>query len=155
MYDAAEEPLPEGFQSVELWLMTDEVQQDMESFTCTMYGHVCMKSDDAVQAKMLKKMGGADQILDSKSKVDLECLPPPKVCLTAHVQRANVRVACYKGADQPILERPNPYDECMGWEKTMDEGVLEPVWTIGPILPPSLVEVLVQKAEKVQETLGK
>ena len=61
----------------ELWLVTDEVQQEMESFTCTMYGHVPMRSDDAVRAKMLKKMVGTDQVLDSKSKVDLDaCLPP-------------------------------------------------------------------------------
>ena len=139
----------------ELWLVTDEVQQEMESFTCTMYGHVPMRSDDAVRAKMLKKMVGADQVLDSKSKVDLERLPPPKVCLTSHVHCANFRVACYKRADQPIFERPNPYDECMGWEKTMDEGLLEPVWTIGPILPPSLVEVLAQKTEEKQEALWK
>lgn len=35
----------------------------------------------------------------------------------------------------------------MGWEKTGEEEVLEPVWAIGPILPPSLVEVLAQRAE--------
>ena len=37
----------------------------------------------------------------------------------------------------------------------MDEGVLEPVWTNGPILPPSLVEVLAQKTEEEQKALGK
>jgi hypothetical protein len=38
----------------------------------------------------------------------------------------------------------------------VDEGVLEPLWTVGPILPPSLVEVLAQKAEsEEQEALEK
>ena len=55
----------------ESWLVTDEVQQEMESFTCTMYGHVRIKSVDAVRAKMLRKMVGAEQVLNSKSKVDL------------------------------------------------------------------------------------
>ena len=114
-------------------------------------GKLTIANNTAVRAKMLKKMVGADQVLDSKSKVDLERLPPPKVCLTSHVHCANFRVACYKRADQPIFERPNPYDECMGWEKTMDEMV----WTIGPILPPSLVEVLAQKTEEKQEALWK
>lgn len=115
-----------------------------------------MKSVDAVRAKMLRKMVGADKVLDSKSKVDLERLPHPKVCLIPHVQRANFRVACYKRADQPIFERPKPYDQGMGWEKMVDEGVLEPVWTVGPILPSSLVEVLAQKAEsEEQEALEK
>ena len=67
-------------------------------------------------------MVGADKVLDSNSKVDLERLPPPKVCLIPHVQQANFRVACYKRVGQPILERPKPYDQDMGWEKTMDEG---------------------------------
>ncbi|KAK0139215.1 hypothetical protein N1851_024142 [Merluccius polli] len=88
---------------------------------------------------------GSDKVLDSKSKVDLERLPPPKVCLIPHVQRANYRVACYKRADEEIIESPKPYPG-MGWEKTGEEEVLEPVWTIGPILPPSLVEVLAQRA---------
>ena len=44
------------------------------------------------------------RVLDSKSKVDLERLPPPKVCLIPHVQRANYRVACYKRADEAIIE---------------------------------------------------
>ncbi|KAF3859040.1 hypothetical protein F7725_021439, partial [Dissostichus mawsoni] len=72
---------------------------------------------------------------------------PPKVCLIPHVQRANYRVAFYKRADKAIIESPKPHDPGMGWEKTGEEGVLEPVWAIGPILPPYLVEVLAQRAE--------
>ncbi|KAI9525160.1 hypothetical protein NQZ68_009359 [Dissostichus eleginoides] len=97
------------------WMVTDELQEEMECFTCIMYGQARMTSVDTVRVKMMRKMVGADKVLDSKSKVDLERLPPPKVC--------------------------------MGWEKTGEEEVLEPVWAIGPILPPSLVEVLAQRAE--------
>ncbi len=61
------------------WLVTDELQQEMESFTCIMYGQARMTSVDAVRAKMLRKMVGADKVLDSKSKVDLERLPPQYV----------------------------------------------------------------------------
>ncbi|CAM4596655.1 unnamed protein product [Leuciscus chuanchicus] len=72
------------------WLVPDELHCEMESFTCIMYGQARMTSVDAVRAKMLRKMVGADKVLDSKSKVDLERLPPPKVCLIPHVlaQRA-------------------------------------------------------------------
>ncbi|KAK0147744.1 hypothetical protein N1851_012564 [Merluccius polli] len=94
---------------------------------------------------------GSDKVLDSKSKVDLERLPPPKVCLIPHVQRANYRVACYKRADEEIIESPKPYPG-MGWEKTGEEEVLEPVWTIGPILPPSLVE---RRATKRKQKHGR
>ena len=111
-----------------------------------MYGYAKMRSVDAVRAKILLKMVGEDKVLSLDSKVDLERLPPPKVSLIPHVQRCNYRVACYKRADQPILEKPNPYDEGMGWKKTHNT-VLEPIWSIGPILPPSLIEILVQREE--------
>ena len=48
-----------------------------------------------------------------------------------------------------IFWLPNPYDPGQGWEKT-EEGILEPVWSRGPVLPPSLIDLLqeaVQEAE--------
>ncbi|KAM3608646.1 uncharacterized protein V6R79_002193 [Siganus canaliculatus] len=132
------------------WPVTDLLQQEQKFFTCIMYGHGQLKSIDAVRAKMLQKMVGVDRALDTNSKVDLEHLPHPKVCLVPHIQRTNYRVACYKRADQPIFERPQLYDQGMGWEKTMDKGVLEPVWSVGPIFPPSLVEVLAGQAEETE-----
>ena len=53
----------------------------------------------------------------------------------------NHRVALYKRADKAIVDKPNPYDQNQGWART-DEGVLEPVWSCGPILPSSLVDLL-------------
>ena len=135
-----------------LWQVTDMIQEEMESFTCIMYGHGRLTSVDAVRAKMLQKMVGVDRALDASSKVDLERLPPPKVCLVPHVQRVNYRVACYKRADQAIFERPNPNNQGMGWEKSMEEGVLEPVWSVGPIFPPSLLDLLA--GEEETEALG-
>ena len=66
------------------------------------------------------------------SKEDMEMLVPPKVCY---------RVACYKRADEAIFESHKLYDPGMGWEKAGEDEVLEPIWTIGPILSPSLIEV--------------
>ena len=37
--------------------------------------------------------------------------------------------------------RPKPYDTGQGWKKT-EQGILEPVWSIGPIVPPSLIDLL-------------
>jgi len=47
----------------------------------------------------------------------------------------------YKRADQAILQTPKPYDDGQGWRRTT-EGVLEPVWSCGPVLPTSLVDIL-------------
>ncbi|KAJ8346639.1 hypothetical protein SKAU_G00280400 [Synaphobranchus kaupii] len=39
--------------------------------------------------------------------------------------------------------------EVEGWEKN-EEGVLEPMWTAGPIMPPSLVDLLVKEADNIE-----
>ncbi|KAG0718125.1 hypothetical protein GWK47_053088 [Chionoecetes opilio] len=57
------------------------------------------------------------------------------------IKRVNYRMACYKRAHQPIFPRPKPYDAGQGWEKT-GQGILEPVWLRGPILPSSLTDLL-------------
>ena len=78
---------------------------------------------------------------DATSKVDLTRLPPCQSALIPHIQRVNHRVAFYKKADIQIVEKPNPTDDGQGW--CMNErGVIEPVWSSGPILPISLVDLL-------------
>ena len=90
---------------------------------------------------MLKKMVGEDTKLSTKSDVDLARLPPCQDSLIPHIQHVNYRMACYKRAHQPIFSRPKPYDAGQGWEKT-GQGILEPVWSCGPILPSSLTDLL-------------
>ena len=85
-------------------------------------------------------MVGGDDKLTTKSKVDLARLPPCYSALKPHIQHVNHRVALYKRADEAIVEKPKPYDEGQGWLKT--EGVLKPVWSCGPVLPTSLVDLL-------------
>ena len=53
----------------------------------------------------------------------------------------NYRVTCYKRAAEPIFWRPKSYDDGQGWQKT-EGGILEPVWSCGPILPLSLIDLL-------------
>lgn len=90
---------------------------------------------------MLKKMVGENEKLTVKSKVDLSRLPPCRDSLIPHLQRVNHRLANYKRADQAIFWSPNPFDDNQGWEKN-EEGLLEPIWSCGPILPTSLVDLL-------------
>ena len=125
----------------EEWTVKPEVQQQLEQFTCIMYGEARESLVNRVRAKMLKKLVGEETKLTIKSKVDLARLPPCQDSLIPHIQRVNYRVACYKRAHQPIFSRPKPYDAGQGWEKT-GRGFLEPVWTRGPILPSSLTDLL-------------
>ena len=117
------------------------MQKQLEAFTCAMYDQARESSVNVVRSKLLKKMAGDDQTLNAKSKVDMVRLPLCLGSLIPHVQRVNHHVACYRRAAEPIYERPKPHDKGQGWLKT-DEGVVEPVWSIGPILPPSLIDLL-------------
>lgn len=61
----------------------------------------------------------------------------------------NYRLANYKRAHIPIFWRPKPYDPDQGWQKT-EEDSLEPVWSCGPVLPPSLIDLLEETTEEVE-----
>jgi hypothetical protein len=115
--------------------------KQLEQFICLVYGQSRESLVNVVRVKLLRKMVGEDKKLTAKSKVDLARLPPCQSALEPHVQRVNYRVALYKRADQPLLEKPKPYDERQGWIRT-DQGVLEPLWSRGPVLPTSLVDFL-------------
>ena len=123
---------------------------DIEAFTCLMYGQAREKSVNAVCSIMLKKMVGEDKQLTTKSKVDLARLPPCRDNLVPHIGRVNHRLAIYKQADKPIFWCPKPCDPAQGWEKN-DEGILEPLWSCGPILPPSLIDLVEKTTEEVEE----
>ena len=110
---AGEEPqVSEGIHgNLVIWTVKTEVLKQLEQFTCLMYGQSRESSVDVVRAKLLRKMVGEDEKLTSKSRVDLARLPPCHSALNPHIQRVNYRATLYKRADQPILEKPKPYDE--------------------------------------------
>ena len=78
--------------------------------------------------------------MTSKSKVDLARLPPCQSALKPHIQRVNHCVALYKRANEPFIEKPKPYSQNQGW--TLNDGLLEPVWSNCAVLPSSLVDIL-------------
>ena len=123
------------------WKVASDLLKQLEAFTCAMYGQARDTSVNVVRSKVLKKMVGEDSTLNAKSRVDMVRLPPCQDSLIPHIQRVNHRVACYRRAAQPMFDRPKPYEEGQGWQRT-DEGVIEPVWSVGPILPPSLLDLL-------------
>ena len=125
---------------------------EVEAFTCLLYGYAREVSVDKVRSIMLKKMVGDDERLTIKSKVDLACLPPCKKNLIPHVHRVNHRLANYKRANQATYWRPKPSDEGQGWEKNV-HGVLEPVWSCGPILPTLLTDIIetIEEEETFEE----
>lgn len=132
------------------WSITQEVTDDIEAFTCLMYGCAREKSVNDVRSIMLKQMVGENEQLTTKSRVDLSRLPPCRDNLVPHLGRVNYRLASFKRANEPIFWSPKPYDNGQGWEKN-EEGLLEPMWSCGPILPPSLVDLLDNTNEGLHE----
>ena len=125
----------------EEWNLESHVLKQLEEITSLMYGQNRESLADVVRAKLLRKMMGEDKKLTCKSKVDLARLTPCHSALKPHVQRANHRVASYKRANESILEKTKPYDDGQGCIRTED-GLLEPVWSCGSVLPNSLVDLL-------------
>ena len=115
------------------WSVGAEIIDELEAFTCLMYGYTREKSLNTVRSLMLKKMVGEDARLTAKSKVDLSRLPPCRDNLVPHIQRVNHHLACYKRAGQAIFWRPKPHNPGQGWKKN-DTGSLEPI-TNTPIIP--------------------
>ena len=68
-------------------------------------------------------------------------MPPCQDSLIPHIQQVNHDVVCYKHAAEAIFKKPEPNSESQEWLRT-DDGVVEPVWFIGPILPSSLIKLL-------------
>ena len=106
-----------------------------------MYGYPKLTSIDLVRTTMLKKMVGVDEKLTSDSKIDLSRLPPCRDCLIPHIQRVNLRLASFKRANLAFYGSPKPYDTEQGWQKC-ENGILEPVWSSGAVLPSSLVDIV-------------
>ena len=123
----------------ESWYITPHVIQQLQQFTCVMYGNNREPSVNHLRLQLLRKEVGEDEHLTLKSAVDLSLLPPCYSALVPHLQRVNHRVALFKCAHVSILEKPEPFEVGQGWTKT-EEGTLEPIWSSGPILPGSLVD---------------
>lgn len=129
------------------WKVKDEVYEALEEFTCLMYGNTRIKCVNEVRLLMLRKMVGEEDKLSSKSRVDFSRLPPCKDSLYPHIDRVNYRLCQWKRSHIPIYNSPFPQDG-HGWNKV--DGRLEPLWSRGPILPPTMVDIL-EKGDVVDE----
>ncbi len=130
------------------WDVESSLLFDLEAFTCIIYGYPRVSDIDEVRALLLKKMVGEDATLTTKSKVDLARLPPCKNSLYPHIQRVNYRVVQWKRANIPIFHVPPATSH--GWVMG-DDGRLEPLWSDGPVLPPSIVDILARNDEEDNE----
>ncbi|MCP4988065.1 MAG: hypothetical protein GY928_19035 [Colwellia sp.] len=124
------------------WEPSDRLVNELEKFLCNTYGYPRMSSINQIRSTMLNKMvGSKTDIIIKKANVDLSKLPPCLSSLRPHVNRANYKVAFNKMSHiaKPCL----PLPEGKGWIK---EGQsLQPLWSDGPILPASLVDIISER----------
>ena len=112
-----------------------------------MYGRNREKNINNARFQLLLKMVGPKDKLNLNSKVYFARLPPCRNSLLPHIYRVNYRLACFKKAGIPIFDLPSPCEDNNGWRKD-DNGFIEPIWTIGPILPVKLVDILEETIEQ-------
>ena len=77
--------------------------------------------------------------IKKKTNVDLSKLPPCQNTFRPHVDRVN-----YKTRISKLSHIAKPHfqsSECNGWITDKD-GILQPHWSYGPILPDRLVDIL-------------
>ena len=79
--------------------------------------------------------------MSKKSQVDLSRLPPCHDSLIGPLERVNHRIAGYCHGINSIGDAPKPSNSGQGWV-IGNKGILKPIWSKGPILPFSLVDLL-------------
>ena len=129
--------------------VSDQTMRELEEFTCFMYGHTKVKSVNKARAIMLQKAtGGNTQSLRHMKKVDLSRMPPCLRSLQPHIRRVNFRTYEFKHAHLPDPQLPSP-DAKYGWNT--DDGLLEPLWSDGPVLPDSLQDLVTGPCNTVSD----
>ena len=89
---------------------------------------------------MLNKMVGDAATITPSSKVDLARLPPCRRSLIPHIKRANYRAAQWEHTHENFPEIQFPAVD-PDWAVDDDSSQLEPVWSNGPVLPPSMADL--------------
>ena len=124
----------------ESWEVGKDVYTGLEKFTCHLYGLPRFSKVNKARLFKLKAMCGNKRKINRKCKVELYRLPPCKRSLYPHIRRVNYQLGRLKRSHIKIPEIPSPAPE-HGW-LISDDGVLEPQWTDGDILPQELVDIL-------------
>ncbi|KAG1682931.1 hypothetical protein GQR58_010461 [Nymphon striatum] len=88
-------------------------------------------------------------VSEAMERLLIECFSEEEdINVTNPVALLNAAQNC--SPDIPIFWSPKPYDPEQGWERN-DEGVLEPVWSSGPVLPPTMIDLVEKTTEEMEQ----
>ena len=130
----------------EEWEISDDTVQQLEELTCALYGKSRFSDIDEVRHVIIKsKCKENSDMISPSAHLELLSLPPCRKTLVQHIRRCNYQVAIWKRAHIAKVVPPSP-TEGHGWR--YDGNRLEPLWCEGDVLPPRLVDVLVQNEDE-------
>ena len=120
--------------------VADSVFEDLEKFTCLMYGSKSADINSLRHEKFIERFSTKPgMVLTSYDGVDISLLPPCRESLRMHIRRANYQTLIWKKADDPTPSIPGP--DGHGW--TIDNnGQLEICWLAGNPMPQELEDVI-------------
>ena len=110
----------------EKWDVDDILLDELQAFTCVIYGRPKFMLVDSLRYYMLQEKCSGEQTINSKVNIDLASFPPCYKSLKQHARRANFQTAIWKRAHAPTPDIPKP-NEGHGWH--LSKGMLQPLWT--------------------------
>ena len=117
------------------WSITDRLIDEMEEFTCAVYGQHKFSSVDELRHFKIKQK--CDGETDATKNLDLAALPPCKKVLIQHIRRVSI----WKNAH---VAKPTIPDPCENHGWTRKNGDLEPLWFLErEIVPEAMVDFLI------------
>ena len=133
----------------ETWNTSEDLIKQLDEFTCAMYGKPKVSSVNDLRLQMLQQRCSDDGKLDASLNIDIARLPPCLQCLEKHIRRVNFQVAIWRRAHVAEYDVPDPTNG-HGW--ILQNGLIQPLWTSGDVLPIQLEPVLERVVEHTPDT---
>ena len=105
------------------WEVSKGLLDELDEFTCAIYGHNGFSSVDKLRVNKFKQKCEG-KATDASRNIDLSLLPPCKKALEQHIKRVNYQVGIWKRSHEakPVIPHPDGH----GWID--EDGNLEPLW---------------------------
>ena len=135
----------------ESWHMDAFLLDDVEAFTCAMYGRSNFTNVDDLRFYMLKEKC-QNETISPNTNIDLSAIPPCRKSLKQHARRANFQIGIWKRA-----HAPDPYipDASSGHGWHLCNGTLQPLWTEEEeelTLPDSVINDIIAETDAAENT---
>ena len=129
------------------WKLTDDVVIGMERLTCRLYGTTRVNDVNECRYNKLTSACCPDDLntIHPSKKFETALIPPPKTSLLEHCKRVNFEVGKWKRSHIQYPFIPSPFAD-NGWRQE-ENGILQPVWYQGDMLPQSIINELSSDTE--------